>query len=525
MRFNKKYISPGNITIVLAILIAIQPILSLDYLAYETLNAIGLPRVSTLVYFLGIPILVMIGLFILEKNRLRAFIIAALYGTVVLIYFYFHMRNAQMIRDDLYLPKNFAFSAYEELFYVLTLILPYYLIYLFTLARFNDKTIEKIILGLSLSISLPIIIGNLFTFGMSTYEGYTKAPFFTWFFGIYDTYIPRQMASKFFFENGNTIGIVLLILLPILYYFLLSQNDNRKRSAYFAIIALHSLAMLMLSTRVATYGAILVALAILVLMVLFHLILRQNDFKVEIYAYIVILSVLIGITIPFTPAYVNMQIDRSNNFLVGEDNYLLDGGRDEINDELKKPKDKYDPAYVYAFEQYAIKSNLLSSVPSIYFMEWYKYTYDAKFWLDMMFNYPLEERANGRQVQEIFIKYKWTETPNPNIDHALGLGYSTIMNGSLILESDFVQQFYSFGYLGWILLMSPWLLLLIYGVVLFLKNFKKLFNMRTSIFAMSLVLALVSAYASGHTLDEFVSTVVIAFIAAILLTDFSKQNT
>ena len=510
-------INKEKFKLVLALIVLLQPIISLDYLVYDFLNQFNLPRIATVIHFLVIPICILIGFLLFEHNRVRAFVLSFVYGFVVLVYFYFHTKNAILIRNDLYLPNNFQFSTFKELFYVLTLIIPYYLIYLFYIADFSEDLIKKVMIGLSSTISLPIIWGNLFLFGMSTYDGYTKANIFYWFFGIYDRFDPRKIASKFFFQNGNTIGIVLFIILPILYYFLTRAQTKKDKLIWYFIIFTQSIAMVMLSTRIATYGALITPIAILLIMIFFHLIIRNEQFTRNVVIFTALIAIMIGLIIPFSPAYVNMQVDRSNNAIVLEDNYILDGGRDEVNEQLKQPKAKYDPAYVYAFEQYGIKSNLISSVPKIYFMEWYKYTYDAKFWLDLMFNYPLEERANGRQVQTIFIKYKWSETPNPSVDHALGLGYTTIMTGSLILESDFVQQFYSFGYAGWMILMSPWLILVGYGALVFLFNLKKNLNFGTVIFAMSALFGLVGAYASGHTLDEFVSNIVIAFVVAVLL--------
>jgi hypothetical protein len=42
---------------------------------------------------------------------------------------------------------------------------------------------------------------------------------------------------------------------------------------------------------------------------------------------------------------------------------------------------------------------------------------------------------------------------------------------------------------------------------------------------MSALYGLVGAYASGHTLDEFVSNIIIAFVIAILLKKLLKNET
>lgn len=224
-----------------------------------------------------------------------------------------------------------------------------------------------------------------------------------------------------------------------------------------------------------------------------------------------------SLILPYSPAIVNQQIDHVNDKAVLDDNYLLDEGKGGVSKELGGAKTKYDPALVYAFEQYGIKANLMSTVPTMYYMEWYKYTHDAYWWLDLLFNVPFYERVNGRQIQTLFIKYKWSETPNPTVDYALGLGYSTMMNGSLVLERDFVQQYYSFGYVGWILIVGPWVMVTLFGVYKVLRYPRRNMRIDILVFASALCFGLASAYMSGHTLDEFTSSVFMAFLTGVLI--------
>ena len=144
--------------------------------------------------------------------------------------------------------------------------------------------------------------------------------------------------------------------------------------------------------------------------------------------------------------------------------------------------------------------------------------------MDLLFNVPFYERVNGRQIQELFIKYKMSEAPNIPVEYALGLGYSTIMNGSLILEKDFVQQFYSFGYVGFVFLLGPWIAILVYGVVKVLKHFKKFAQTDILIYASSLLMGLTCGYVSGHVLDEFPTMVLLALLVGILLVKVNKKG-
>ena len=62
----------------------------------------------------------------------------------------------------------------------------------------------------------------------------------------------------------------------------------------------------------------------------------------------------------------------------------------------------------------------------------------------------------------IFFNYKYQNlTPAQKV---LGMGYSTFMNGSIVLEQDFKQQVYTLGYAGVMLCCVPWLLVALFGL-------------------------------------------------------------
>ena len=116
------------------------------------------------------------------------------------------------------------------------------------------------VLFLSGIISIPILIGDLYVFADSTYYGKTVGNVFSWFSGIYSWYHPRTLASKFFFNEGNTIGILLFMILPLMYYFFASAETKKERKKILFLIVIQSMAMQMLATRVATYGAVMMPL-------------------------------------------------------------------------------------------------------------------------------------------------------------------------------------------------------------------------------------------------------------------------
>lgn len=510
--FNEKVLSIAIIALIIA-----QPIIDMDYLIYGFLDQFGLPRFSTIVRFLIIPGLIVWTFFLKDKNKKKTLLVGGLYGAVLAVYFYFHCQNAITAYSIMGFTTNFEFSIYQELVYILTLILPFGLTYCIYHMKITEKMIKMITYVTSSIIALPIFFGDLFVFGISTYEGYTMASFISWFTGGYEIYHPRVLASKFFFNEGNTIGILMFMLLPLLYYFFSKAINKKEKIAVGILIAIHSLSMQILATRVATYGAVLIPIAFLILYIFSSLILKNEKFKTSVLIFTICMAALFGAILNFTPAVVNQSIDAINDVALSE-NGAADKGREELDSDKAKaliPGTKeFDDFYIYMFEDYGIRAKYASSIPKQYYLDWYNYKYDPKYWVDVLF-LPLEQRVGGRTIQTNFMNYKLS-TLNSN-QRFWGAGYSTFMNGSILLEQDFKQQWLTLGPLGSFLTTIPWVIAVLGGAILVIIKWKKLFKLDIFVYAMSLVAALATAYTSGHTLDQFITTTFMALLLAILL--------
>ena len=97
------------------------------------------------------------------------------------------------------------------------------------------------------------------------------------------------------------------------------------------------------------------------------------------------------------------------------------------------------------------------------------------------------------------------------------MGYSTFMNGSIVLEQDFKQQVYTLGYAGVMLCCVPWLLVAMFGLYQLLRRFKQMIDLKTMCLCVSFCAAIGSAWLSGHTLDQFVTSVFMALVVSLLL--------
>ena len=501
---------------VLFVLIALHPIIELDYRIYEFFSNIGIPRLTTVIDYVILPVLVALIFWFYEKNKKKVLLVGAIYALVFGVYFFFHCRNSVIIRDSIHLTDNFIFSIKDELMYTFVLLLPLVFIYIFYISDIKEKVLKQIIVLSSSLISWSIFISDVFTFGKSTYVGYTYDNIFSWFSLPFDRmyFHPRRYACKFFFEEGNTIGILLLICLPLLYYFFFKEKNIKTKIYIGILILVQSLSMIILSTRIATYGTILVPAAMLAVYIILCL-LKQEKFTKIFLIFTACMTLVCGLILPYSPAYQNQQLD------------ALDYGRIKADDDQKaeamlllKDADKlvkWTPEwrnfYEYMFEDYIFLINL---TPPIYFTEWYSYKHDPEFWVDVIFDYPLEERVNGRQIETIFTKYKWDEL---NTSQKLtGFGYSTFMNGGILIERDFVQQYYSYGLIGVILIFSGWILALLFAGIKVLIGYKKgRWNLLNTTLLMSIGLGFVSSLVSGHTFDELTTSLFMSLCLGLLI--------
>ena len=149
----KKLLNRNNFRIFLVLLVALQPIIDMDYLIYGQLDALGLPRFSTVIRFVVIPLAIMAAFFLFDNKKKSTLIGVFSYLGVLCSYFVVHCMNTMNIWPNLYLPYNFVFDYVDEFIYVFTMVIPYFLVYLFVKTEFTDEQIKKTVVLSSALIS------------------------------------------------------------------------------------------------------------------------------------------------------------------------------------------------------------------------------------------------------------------------------------------------------------------------------------------------------------------------------------
>lgn len=495
-------------------IISLFPLIELDYLI-----DLNIPRVSTIIKFVVLPIIVAL-LFLTSSNKKQKLLFVIPYFLILGGYFILHHLNAARIFESLYLTPNFRYSLVQELIYIITLVLPMF--YIFSDLKLEDIKLKFVVIVNSLLTAVPIFLGNIFTFGKSTYVGYTKENIFFWFTNNFNerTRHPRFYASKFFFKEGNTIGILMAMVLFLLYLILFKTKTRIQKTLLAMLIFIHSIAMIMLSTRIATYGALIIPGVILFAYVVL-MILKKEQFKLYFLSVLAVILIVVKLILPYSPAIQNQKIDASDYGIMKKTLKY----RDSISEGLKKGEKLIpgSPEYI-AFYSFYFEDNvfLINITPPVYYTKYYDYKHDPKFWVDFIFNYELEERVNGRQLEKIFMDYKWKNTSQ--YTKLLGMGYSTFMNGSILLEKDFAQQKYTLGYIGTVITMFGWIAMFGYLGLKTLFNYRK-WTLNNVVILMAGGFCLASAYVSGHTLDQFNTSLFLALIMGYMYNhEFKQQN-
>ena len=521
----KKLLNKENILTLIFILVALHPIYELDW-CFNGVVGPDIPiRLSTLINFIVLPLLVIVVFVLFEKNKKKVLIGFGIYAIVFCIYFVLHLLSARTLIEDIHLSYTFLYYPKDEIVYTVTLLLPLVYVYVFNFADIKEKMIENISLITSMLISLPIIISNIFGFGLTTYRDELRGNIFDWFKLPFDSkeHHPRRYATAFFFKEGNTIGILLVMLLVFQYYFLIKEKNKKKKVLLLLSIVFSTFSMLILGTRVATYGAIIVPIAVLVLYLIYLLLKKETLNKIFI-CVSVLMIVVSSIILPYSPAYQNQLFDASDySTLKLEDSYRAGKRQAILNgaEGFEPFSAAWVDYYVYVFDEYKFLANV---TPSDYYEYYYDYHVDPKFWVDLVFDYELEERVNTRQVETIFYKYKWNNYMTL-YQKLFGFTFGIFMRGGINIERDFIQQFYSYGYLGFPLVMGPWLVLFGYVIYLFIKRlFEKKVTLYQLCILMSIGLGVVSGIISGHTFDELSTSMIISLLCVLSIKQVKGAN-
>ena len=282
-----------NIFIVFMIL---QPIFDIYYLYSDSLINIFKFSPSTI-----IRMVMMTGLFVTSffwfKDK-RKYIFIIMFGIIFSIYSLFHHFNSL---EFIISYGNYTYSTLKEIFYLIRMSMPLLLILITYEKKMSLKQIKIIVVSVTLIFSVIMLFTNIFEIALTSYNfgnKIIKANIFKWFIpGIYEKYGYDFIASKGIFHMANQISATFACLLPINIYIYFKSKNNWNIVTIFLLI----ISMLMLGTRISSYGWILIVLVMIIMYVFFEKIYKSNNFSTKKVIMLLVVLVLNLIVLKFSP--------------------------------------------------------------------------------------------------------------------------------------------------------------------------------------------------------------------------------
>lgn len=504
----------------------LQPIFDVFYLYSDEIINIFKFSPATIIRMLIMGVLFITSLFMYKcdnKQKLKYLgIFAVIYGSYIIG----HHINAINFRV-LYGDFN-KYSTISELFYMIRMIMPLLMIFVTYEKKIEWKDVKKVIISVAIIFSVIMVLTNLFEVAITSYNngtGIIKASFLDWFTeGIYQKYGYEFIASKGIFHMANQVSGTLVCLFPIVIYIFLEEKIKIRN---ILTLVLMILSMLMLGTRIASYGWIMVLLAMIFMYVFFGKVIKNLDFlwkKLGILC--IILVIFLGI-LPFSP--VSNRVYINDDAGVVEENISVDTGEDALTKFLNEIREleanaetEEDYQYIYELKIDFIKNNLDSyGFDRIYITKLYPYTEDYDFWLEL-FEVPFVERANHRQLKTL-VTERIVELNDNKGDYVFGISFTRLRNAQVYMENDIYVHLYSIGIIGILLFIVPYLVIAFYSFIKILND-KNKFNYLNMTYLLSIGLIFVAGILSGNIFDEWIATLFLAFICGNLLVNIIKEK-
>lgn len=478
--------------------IILQPFLDIYFFYVPPLSKLISFALPTVIRILFMFVLGMLFIYSERHKKMTYFILG--YGLILIIYFALHLYNAQHFYT--YATNNLDYSPAGELFYLIRMVIPLFVILMAYKININRHTFQRIIIVLTVLVSGSIVVTDLIGFALASYGSrFIKGNFFSWFdvntgFTYWDT------AAKSFFYYANAVSALELLLAPIVFYYMIKHFNWRS----VLLVVVHLWAMFILGTKTSTFGVLLSLFGSLGLYLLFVYFKedRKPDKKILIvFGGLVLFS---GIILPYSPTLNRQQVD---SVVVNS----REGSKSDAARRDRVLKKQFEAAAQGSRKDLApiIKNNYADYGLQAKFVEGgYSYKVDPKFWYNIMMNWPAEDRANFRKLEQAQLE-RIKQINNKPSDDWLGITY-TRMNYAFNLERDFVSQWYSMGYIGVLLLVMPYVFLLLFGIYLMLRYRKQLFTYWNVTLLFGLVLILGISFYSGNVLDFLSESTILGFV-------------
>ena len=307
----------------------------------------------------------------------------------------------------------------------------------------------------------------------------------------FSSYSYEKTGSRGWFFAGNELSSILAITFPMVVLYSVQKTTSFSKVYYWIPTILAMYASIMVGTKVG-YGAIILTLGVALLFSIIEYMMQRKKVGkgithlVNIFVALVVLGGLLAVT-PLTPIAKNMGI----HLQIYEDKKLA------------------------SEEQARKKGKVITEDP-----EEAKRRAEGKLTSGEMNSLIYSDRDKFLQV------YKQYYKEAPTSQKLFGMGYAgnyKDKDAVKLIEMDFHDLFFSFGIIGFLLYLLPFVY---FGIRLFIRvitNFKSIITVRYMLLASVLVLALGIAFTAGHVLTAPAVSIFFVVILAYVIVDLKAD--
>ncbi|SCC65654.1 O-antigen ligase family protein [Bacillus mycoides] len=310
----------------------------------------------------------------------------------------------------------------------------------------------------------------------------------------YNSYEWLKLGSRGWFYAGNELGSILAIMCPIVILYSIEKTKSIGKVYYWIPSVLVVYSLFAIGTKVGV-GAIFGTMAIAVVMCFIQAFTQRKDGKKNVYLLngFIAMTVLVGIMAytPFSPFLKNMGVHVQ----------LIEQQQSAKKEEKEKEEAKEHKLPVTEKEKVKEKEK------------------------EKIAEKKEENQAiifSGRQLFEQMYKDFYTEAPMSQ--KLLGMGYAgNYKEQPKLIERDFHDWFYSFGIIGFILLIVPFLYFGFKFIVCVFTKFKQIFTVKYALVIAAILLGLGISFMAGHILMAPGVSFYLVLIMAYLIVDLEIE--
>ena len=492
----------------LGLFICIQPILELMWLNNGTIGEVFGFSIPTLIRMVFMGILTLEWLYFgWNIKKLGGILI---YGIILGIYFVIH--NNHCIAFNTLKGDGLGYSSIDELFYIVRMMIPIGVIFFTVECHVDRKLFYRCAIIISMEIAILVLITNLLKISYGSYTNEViKINFFDWFFTKKDMGYLMSASKGWFYSS--IISTILVLTLAYLIFMFLKYEKNR----YILAIWIQSVALYMFGTKAASISVIICLCLMIGCYIVLHTIKVENSWKWL--AFLKIMVTFFAMIFVFIYSPCQRRLGFEENYLE-ERNEEEEKRKEENGDELGL--EQISDEDITSIIEYFDKNKDYLSINLSMLEGQYNYKYDPVFWKKFVEDTVPAQRMQNRYLEERILQ-RIQDINDNSADKFWGIGFtraSSVYN----LERDFLYQYYSMGSIGAFLLLGPYIIVLLWGMIKMIFPIKNCTLERCAL-TLGLGLTFFVAYYSGNVMESLGITIAIGFAEGYFVNTIIRKET